>query len=200
LDKRVILSNSILLFQELNKQMQQSLVPGIPIGSLIVSIFSFLIAALALYISRKSWLQANRPIVTARVTSFEKGGEKGTALNIVIENTGNRPAKNIRLSIPSDILEPLLAENEDTKKSWRRMITKVFSERGAIPILGNGKSITNSFGFLSGDKEKTAWKDEARVEIDMSYEDLDGRKFTHKNPLFIAGDEGFASGSWDKAK
>lgn len=167
------------------------------IGSLIVSVFSFLIAVLALYVSRKSWLQANRPIVTARVTSFEPGGEKGTALNIIVENTGNRPAKNIRLSIPLDLLESLFAENEIANQTWKRTITKIFSDRGVISILGNGKSISNSFGFLSGGNDGSTWKDEARVEIEVSYEDLDGRKFNHKNPLFIAGDEGFASTSWN---
>lgn len=180
--------------------MQQNPITNFQIGSLIVSAFSLFFAVLSLYFSRKSWLQSNRPIVTARVTSAERGGNQGTALDIFAENTGNRPAKNIRLSVSSEILEPLFADNEVTKQNWQRTISRIFSDRGIIPILGNGKSVSNSFGFLSGGSENSTWKDEARIEIDISYEDLDGRKFNHKNPLFIAGDEGFAAASWKKAK
>lgn len=180
--------------------MQQNFGSNAQIGSLIVSAFSLLFSVLALYISRKSWQQSNRPIVTARVTSAASGGEKGTPLNIIVENTGNRPAVNIRLSVSSDLLKTHLANNEVTEQSYDRQITKIFSDRGVIPVLGNGKNITNSFGFLSGGNEDSAWKDEARIEINISYEDLDGRKFNHKIPLFIAGDEGFASTSWNQNK
>lgn len=179
--------------------MQQNSFTSIQVGGLIVSIFSFLIATLALYVSRKSWLQANRPILTARISSAEKGGNLGTALNIIVENTGNRPAKNIKLSVSADALDSLFADNEVANSQWRQKITKIFSDRGVIPVLGNGKSISNSFGFLSN-SDRTTWKDEARTEITISYEDFDGREFKHTNPLFIAGDEGFAGGSWQKAE
>ena len=177
--------------------MQQNFNSSAQIGSLIVSAFSLFFSVLALYISRKSWQQSNRPIITARVTSAEPGGEKGTPLNIVVENTGNRPAINIRLSVPLNILESHLADNQVTEQKYKTQITRIFSERGVISVLGNGKHITNSFGFLSGGNIDSAWKDEARMEISIYYEDLDGRKFTHRNPLFIAGDEGFASTSWN---
>lgn len=167
-------------------------------AGLLISVVSIFLAILSLYISRKSWLQSNRPIVTARITS-DGGGSLGTALNILVENTGNRPAKNVRLEIDKDMLETLYAENLD--KEGRRRIEKIFSERGVISVLGNGKSVTNSFGFLSdGKKNPSTWKTDARAEISISYEDLDGRKFKHQNPIFIADDAGFAGGAWAKSK
>lgn len=165
------------------------------LGGLLISVFSLCMAMLSLYISRKSWLQSNRPIVTARVTTAS-GGNQGTALNILVENTGNRPAKNVKLEIEQSILENFYTENAD--KNGRRNIERVFAERGIIPILGNGKSVTNSFGFLSGGNRQSVWRDDARAEVKISYEDLDGRKFTHQNPILIAGDEGFAGGFWEK--
>lgn len=172
--------------------------PGFQSTGLLISVVSLFLAILSLYISRKSWLQANRPIVTARITS-DGGGNLGIALNILVENTGNRPAKNVKLEIDRDTLENLYVENLDKDK--RRSIERVFSERGVIPILGNGKSVTNSFGFLGGGKNQpSTWKNDARAEILISYEDLDGRKFRHQNPIYIADDAGFAGGFWEKSK
>ena len=159
-------------------------------AALVVSVFSF-------YFSIKSWRETNRPIVTARVSSFDPGGELGTTLNLILENTGNRPAKNIKLSVVQEVLENALAQNVD--QLWGRTITRCFSDRGVIPILGNGKSVSNEFGWLSGDSE-SAWRGDVRFSIDVSYEDLDGRQFRHSNPLLVAGDEGFAGSSWEKAK
>ena len=61
-------------------------------GSLSVAAAALIVSILSFYFSIKSWRESNRPIVSARVTSAN-GGEEGTALNLVVENTGNRPAK-----------------------------------------------------------------------------------------------------------
>lgn len=63
------------------------------IGSLTVSAAALVVSLLSFYFSIKSWRESNRPIVIARVSSFEPGGELGTASNIVVENMGTRPAK-----------------------------------------------------------------------------------------------------------
>ena len=164
------------------------------IGSLLVTGAALVIAVLSFYFSIKSWRETNRPIVTARVSSFERGGEEGTALNIIVENTGNRPARNIRLSVKAEDLEAALAEKADDV--WTRSIKRCFSDRGKIPILANGKSISNDFGWLSGDST-SAWRGDVRFSVELTYEDLDGRKFKHTNPLLVAGDEGFAGSSWE---
>lgn len=166
-----------ILFAELNY---------FQLGGLLVSAFSFCLAMLSLYISRKSWLQTNRPIVTVRVATVS-GGNSAIALKIVVENTGSRPAKNIRLEVDQSALKRLYAENPD--QDAVRNIEIIFGERGVIPILANGKSVSNSFGFLGEEKQRPIWKEEARIEIAVSYEDLDGRKFKYQNPLLIADDK-----------
>jgi hypothetical protein len=87
----------------------------------------------------------------------------------------------------------------DADETWKRTITRCFSDRGVIPVLGNGKAVSNEFGWLSDDS-KSAWSAEVRFNVEVSYEDFDGRDFKHTNPLFIAGDEGFAGSSWQNPK
>ncbi len=108
-----------------------------------------------------------------------------------------RPARNVRLSVTDEDLNGAL--REDVDQVWRRSISRCFSERGIISVLGNGKAVSNDFGWLSQDS-KSAWKDEVRLDIEVTYEDLDGRKFRHTNPILVAGDEGFAGPSWEKAR
>ena len=165
-------------------------------GSLSVAAAALIVSILSFYFSIKSWRESNRPIVSARVTSAN-GGEEGTALNLVVENTGNRPAKNVRLRVDANELGSVLADPVD--EVWRRDVTRCFSEQGVIPVLGNGKSVSNSFGWLSGDSE-SAWKGDVRFNVQVSYEDLDGRKYEHSNPLFVADDKGFAGGFWEDEK
>lgn len=161
-------------------------------GSLLVAGAALVVSVLSFYFSIRSWRETNRPIVTARVTSHS-GGEEGTALNIVVENTGNRPARNIKLSVGEKDLEAALSEK--IEEVYNRAIRRCFSERGVIPILANGKSVSNDFGWLTvGDK--SAWKGDLRFNIEVSYEDLDGRKFKHTNPLLVADDAGFAGSFW----
>ena len=166
-------------------------------GSLGLSAAALVVSLLSFYFSIKSWRETNRPIVTARVSSFDPGGEFGNALNIVVENTGTRPAKNVNLSVKSEDLAGALRDDVDPK--WRRTITRCFSERGGISVLGNGKSVSNDFGWLSQDS-KSAWRGDVRFDVEVTYEDLDGRKFRHTNPILVAGDEGFAGSSWEKAR
>jgi hypothetical protein len=165
-------------------------------GSLLVAGAALVVSVFSFYFSIRSWRETNRPIVTARVTSHG-GGEEGTALNIVVENTGNRPARNVRLSVSEEHLKAALSENVD--EVWGKSIRRCFSDRGVIPVLANGKSVSNDFGWLTVG-EKSAWRGDLRFDIEVSYEDLDGRKFKHVNPLLVADDVGFAGSFWSTGK
>ncbi|HEY8227024.1 MAG TPA: hypothetical protein VIG25_17240 [Pyrinomonadaceae bacterium] len=163
------------------------------IGSLIIASAAFAVSTLSFYFARKSWRESNRPLITVRTTSFDSGGNVGTTLSLLVENTGNRPAKNIRLTVDPKVLESALAaESED---ALRKRVEMCFSDRGVIPILANGRNTSNGFGWLSAD-DKATWKEDARFEINVSYDDLDGRHYKHTNPLLIADDAGFAGSYW----
>lgn len=124
------------------------------IGSLTVSAAALVVSLLSFYFSIKSWRESNRPIVIARVSSFDPGGELGTALNIVVENMGTRPAKNIRLTARKDDL--IKALRTDGADSWKRTITRCFSDRMVIPVLGNGRAVSNEFGWQAVQAHKSA--------------------------------------------
>jgi len=163
-------------------------------GSLTVSIAALFLSLLSFYFARKSWRETNRPLITARVTSLGMGGNVSIPLTLLVENSGNRPAKDISLTVDRHTLERFLIG--DKANGLREQIELCFSSEGVIPILANGKSISNSFGIL-GDTEHRTWEGRCRFEIEICYQDLDGRVFKHRNPLRIGEDSGFASGFWE---
>lgn len=130
--------------------------------------------------------------MTARVSPLE-GGPMGTPLNVIVENTGNRPAISVRLSVNTEELKNALhADVEDTD---RKSLKRLFSDAGTIPVLGNGKFTSAAFGFLSGDAKST-WNGDLMLNITISYRDLDRRAFTHTISLFVRGGEGFTGDFW----
>lgn len=64
----------------------------------LISIFSGLVSLLSLSFAVYSWRQAQRSLVFARVTTMA-GGNSGIALTLLVENTGNRPARDIQLIV-----------------------------------------------------------------------------------------------------
>jgi hypothetical protein len=166
------------------------------VGSILVAGAALIVSIISFYFSIKSWRESNRPLITVRTTSFGSGGNVGIPLSLVVENTGNRPAKNVRLTVENNALNTaLVAELGDT---LRKHVERCFSDDGVIPVLANGRSVSNGFGFLSADDP--TWKVQSRFEINVSYQDLDGRRYTHTNPLLIADDAGFAGGHWGDPK
>jgi hypothetical protein len=165
------------------------------LGSLAFSVAALVVSVLSFYFSIKSWRESNRPLVTARVSN-KSGGNVGAALTLVVQNTGNRPAKNIALSVDKKELEAALLPTIDPVV--RKYIEQIFTDRGVIPILENGRSASNGFGFLRRGDDQLDWRRLARFNVVISYEDLDGRKYKHINPLLIADDRGFA-GSWSES-
>lgn len=85
----------------------------------------------------------NRPKVTVRISSMGMGGNAVVPLTIIVENTGNRPAKNIRLNVNQpDLISALAADSSD---SLRKQVEACFSEQGLIPVIANGKQVSNSW-------------------------------------------------------
>jgi hypothetical protein len=162
-------------------------------GSLAIAGLALFVSLLAYNFNRKSWRETYRPIVTARIVTVASGNQ-GIVLDIILNNTGNRPAKNIRLLVNQNDLESALLSKEE---SLRSDIENCFSRQTVIPILENGRSISNAFGYLS-DREDSTWKVNSILNIELLYESLEGRSFKHKIPLLLAGDEGFAGGLWRK--
>lgn len=151
-------------------------------SALAISLISF---GFAVY----SWREAHRPIVIAHITT-ESGGNAGIALNLLVENTGNRPAQDVELiateadvrgaSIQSDL--PLDAE-------------RCFFSNIRIPVLANGRRCTNAFWHLG---QADSWRAGAEIPVTLRYCDLHGRRFSNKHRLVLADDAGFAQTFWNE--
>src|SRR4051812_28354436 len=99
------------------------------ISSLTFSTAALVVSLISFYFARKSWRESNRPLVVARIVTHS-GGNVGTTLDLLVENTGNRPAKNIRLTVDPEALKTALAPN--ASDSHKKQVDNCFSERGII--------------------------------------------------------------------
>lgn len=165
------------------------------IGSLSFSVAALIVSVLSFYFSIKSWRESNRPLVTAHVAN-KSAGNIAASLILVVQNSGNRPAKNITLTVDPKELESAMLPT--INPVMKKFIEQIFTDRGVIPILENGRSTANNFGFLQKGDNQVDWKRASRFNIDISYQDLDGRTYKHTNPLLIADERGFA-GSWSES-
>ena len=146
-----------------------------------------MIAILSVFINWILWRKVNRPIVTVRLSSDI---DSSIALNIVIENTGNLPAKDISL----------IAKREDVVNCVNGSLIpqeaeRILFENTMIPILANGKQTTNSFHFY-GQEIDGCWESGSYLPIRIEYYALDGRKYNENFDLRFASDNEFAFSSW----
>ena len=156
-------------------------------ASSLLGLVSAVIALISLAFAIYSWRQANRPLVSARVTSH-KGGNLGVSLNLLIENTGNRPALNVRL----------IAKEADVRAAHSQSVIPIDAERCffsdiKIPVLANGRSTSNAFESIG---HSDSWRAGSEIPIKIKYRDLSGRRYTSKVTLWLADDAGFAQTFW----
>lgn len=165
----------------------------------ISSTLALIIAMASFWYSRKNWLQSNRPIVSAAIVTHT-GGSELIAYNLELYNTGNRPATNIRIHVEENDIKLCLAERSENQNIDSNMYARVircFSDDAVIPLLLNGKSQTNSFGYTSNTRE-IFWRYGASFPIAIEYSDLEGRKFKSIQTLKVKDSAGFADGAWGK--
>ncbi|MFZ2843134.1 hypothetical protein [Psychrobacter sp.] len=155
--------------------------------TIVISVFSLVIATFSVSMNLLLWRKVNRPIVTVRLSS---NVDSTIALNMIIENTGNLPAKGIRL----------LAKREDVLNCVNgsaipQEAERIFFENTMIPILANGKKTTNSFNFYGQDIDG-CWESGSYLPIRIEYYALGGRKYNENFDLRFASDNEFAFSSW----
>ncbi|PWC09260.1 hypothetical protein [Brenneria corticis] len=163
----------------------------------ILSVLALGLSLVSFWFARKSWLQSNRPIVSV-VVETHAGGNESIAYNLAVSNTGNRPATNVRIRVKENDVEACVAEwvkNLKGPSTTYSRVMRCFSDDGEIPLLLNGKTMTNSFGYTRGDQQ-TFWRYGSSLPIEIEYCDLDGRKYQSKQTIRIKDSAGFAGGIW----
>jgi hypothetical protein len=154
------------------------------------------ISALSLYLSSRLWNESNRPFITVRVEAHSDGNIR-TPLNLIVENTGSRPALNVHLSVNSELLNGVLAAT--VPPTERSAIEACFDRKFALPVLANGASRSNAFGAISS-VDPQIWKNNSRLPIMVTYTDLDRRCFQSDQEILIAVNLGFAQTWWKSDK
>lgn len=137
-----------------------------------------------------------RPVVIAKVVIHAEGN-RASIFDLIVHNTGNAPAKNVRLSV--DEAELAAAFTPHIDNAMKHDIEMCFSKEGMIPVLENGQYANcakNSFGMISLKQEDSTWKNDVVLNIKISYQDLDGNPYEHQIPLKIGDNSSFAGGAW----
>lgn len=160
--------------------------------TLPLSAFSLVVAIVALFFSVYAWREANRPLVSARVSTHGEGNVNFT-LDLIIENTGNQPAINVRLSARRDDLRKALTERWNG--TMPEDVQRCFFSDVRVPVLANGRAVTNAFGYIGHDPDAT-WQRGSELPITITYKDLRDRTFEQEMVLLLANTTGFAQTSW----
>ncbi|MHB1057991.1 MAG: hypothetical protein ACYC0F_08930 [Rhodanobacter sp.] len=161
------------------------------LAAVLISVGSLLAAIFSVYFTVRLWRKSNRPLVTARIATHS-GGNMAISLDILVENTGTRPALDVRLRAKSEEIRAAMLSQDSTE--IQRDANRIFFSDVSIPVLANGRIMSNAFGATG---EGGDWCAGARISIEVCYSGMDGTRYTEPGVLLLHDDAGFAQTSWD---
>jgi len=162
------------------------------IANLTVALVALIVSLAALGLSIHFWRREFRPIVSAAVRTHS-GGHLATTYDLMIQNSGAIPAKNIRLRADESALAAAFAQgaNEPDKEHW----LECFRIDPAISLLQNGDRTSCSFG-TTRPHDAGFWKQGATIPIVIAYEGWFGRKYVERQNIKIADSNSFTGHYW----
>lgn len=165
----------------------------------IFSVIALLISFWSAYTVRRLWYQAHRPIVSAAIRENSSG--IGTVLfDLVLLNSGNRPATEIQLLAKETDIDKILITTVSKEK--RKEVYDLF-KRSKIQLLPNGEEAKTFFyAYAVNPKNSMDILDyESQLPITIHYRDLENRLYTSKQVLYVRDHIGFGGSIWeDKGK
>jgi len=161
-----------------------------------VSALGAIVATVSVLVSRKNWVDSNRPIVTAYIDE-ESGGAGLTVFNLHLTNSGTRPATSVLIIAKGEDVHKLLEDEVDSKK--RELIEVVFSSESMVPVLHQGEKLVTSFGLSTTDASEKWLRYGTEILVRIEYFDLEGRKYRSAVPLKLRPRQGFGGGVWRTA-
>jgi hypothetical protein len=162
--------------------------------TLTISGIALLVSILSVSFAVFSWREAHRPIVIARVTSVASGNV-ATTLQLLVENTGNRPARDIALTCEEIALDAVL--DPKVRAQPPEDVEQVFASDTVVPVLENGRAITCAFGLFSAQDQST-WVPNSRLPIVSSHRSLGRRRFKESMTLLLADAHSFTGLQWSR--
>jgi disulfide oxidoreductase YuzD len=174
------------------------------------NIFSFIaivISLISMFFSLFLWRKSNKPIITAIInTGSPDNPHPSDTLDLIVYNSGNRPATNIKLRINPRLWFRLRYPNkftyyelnsifnENVTEKDVELIQRIFSNEVEIPILINGDKIETAFGCLNYIKIGS------KLPITIIYSDLDNRKHKSRLKLIMNSPKGFGGSTWKRTR
>ena len=177
-------------------EILQALLTGETLRTLFMGIAT-LVAVFSFLNTIRLWQQTNRPIVSAFVETHSSGNI-ATMYQLLVINSGNRPAVNIHLKLKLDTENFKQCITQEINDSRVQAILQCFSEEGVIPLLVNGDKITNYFGLTSRKLEQDVWKYGSLLPIEIQYQDLKGKKYISRLTLIVKYSKAFAGREWSE--
>lgn len=160
---------------------------GIAAVALLVSFWS-------MYTTKRLWFLEHRPIVTAEVI-VESSGVGIALLNLVIYNSGTRPATTIFLEAEQDDIIKMLSKG--VEKKHREEIYYIFSKNAIIPLLLDSQSTkTAFFSFSCDSSNQDILLCNSSLPISIHYSDIKGKKYTSNMIISIKDKVGFGGSVW----
>jgi len=164
----------------------------------LVALAAFAVALLSLYMTMYNWRRSNRPVVVAFVAEHATGLGAAT-FNLVVANVGNRPALRVQLRIGSAAAKNLF--HPEAPQNRIDDVLNVFRPESEIPLLKNGEELTTFFGAISEAAEgEKCLRYGARVDIGITYHDLDRKAYTEILTLKVYARNGFGGSIWELSK
>jgi len=161
-----------------------------------IPVISFLLSCLALIFTRRSWFESNRPIVSAEIATHD-GGNVAIMYNLIVHNTGNRPAVDIHLIAQKSNIDLAITKTATSHSSDE--IRRCFSTYATIPLLHQGKSTINAFGATSSIPEQNVLVIDSKIPIQIRYKDLNGKSYTSTQVLIVKDSDWFAGSGWERS-
>jgi hypothetical protein len=159
---------------------------------------STLVAVFSSFNTTRLWRKGNRPILSAFVET-DSTGSMGVLYNLLIINSGNRPAVNVYLDLKlsdEDFKKCITQEMNDPKVE---AILQCFTTGAMIPLLIDGEKKSNYFGLTSTQPENNVWKYESFLPIEINYQDLEGKKYVSTLTLVVKYSKAFAGTEWSQS-
>jgi hypothetical protein len=156
---------------------------------------STLVAIYSAYNTTRLWTKGNRPILSAFVET-ESSGNVAIMYNLLVINTGNRPALNIYLHLNLEDFKKCIDQNMDMENPAVQAILRCFSIEEAIPLIIDGDKKYNYFGLTSNKPEENIWVYGSSLPIEINYQDLEGNKYISRLTLVIKDSKTFAGTEW----
>lgn len=163
----------------------------------VVSMGALFVSLVSLYFTRRFWLQSNRPIVTAFVEEHTSGNMAST-FNLIISNTGSRPAIDIRLHADPDKVSML--HGEGATETMTEEVRRCFTEDSTVVLLRNGEDLSTAFGSFGVEQSSRQLNYGVQIPIVVTYKDLEGRKYKSRMFLKVFVRNGFGGSVWGKPK